>query len=617
MDKQKYQKELEVIDKAIDVCLYDRISTATATFGYLDRELNDVQSRLKEDGVNLSEEELNNLQDVFLEKKAEELKTLGSEIELPSSDTEFSISLDKNFRTFGLVIKTDRSDKIQAIYEEKYRYIKDTIVEWENEEDKTYSYKKVIYGKKNVGEVDIPNDEFLTYYEICKEFLDYSEKWKDCLGRLQEIKDKIREKLPDEFYRFILKMNTNDSNSLTDEVNKYTQSIYDRVMLDKEEFGKMAEKNQREYEINVVESGVFSEDYYVRITEFLQEGEEEKFKKFLLDYTFEKSKDDLYDFMTDYFYNQKSELNVDWAESYEDLDIDIYKTENGITFPISDALSIRCTLENYKQLARIDGFDELAKEVVELAWEGEKKEYKDEEYTLERLEALAGVNKHLSRYRANFQCYSELNYNVKELKELLVEEYISGMLELLEDAFLLYVEENKLYQNEFDGLVPLSEEDTLIYIDNKTQVYQEIVDNGGEINNMLASLHTLSMTVSSKFGREWYEKLSPNTHIILRYLSNEAIKSMQNMKNHQKLDIYSLNITTWYDSNLKTNCQSAIEFVENTKKVAKDLLSDDRAEKDGGVSEAVYDTVKKMEICLDEVKDLINKGISLTNEVIK
>lgn len=200
---------------------------------------------------------------------------------------------------------------------------------------------------------------------------------------------------------------------------------------------------------------------------------------------------------------------------------------------------------------------------------------------------------------------------------MLVEEYISGMLELLEDAFLLYVEENKLYQNEFDGLVPLSEEDTLIYIDNKTQVYQEIVDNGGEINNMLASLHTLSMTVSSKFGREWYEKLSPNTHIILRYLSNEAIKSMQNMKNHQKLDIYSLNITTWYDSNLKTNCQSAIEFVENTKKAAKDLLSDDRAEKDGGVSEAVYDTVKKMEICLDEVKDLINKSISLTNEVIK
>ena len=79
------------------------------------------------------------------------------------------------------------------------------------------------------------------------------------------------------FYQFILKMNTNDSNSLTDEVNKYTQSIYERVMLDREEFGKMAEKNQREYEINVVESGVFSEDYYVRITEFLQEGEEEKF----------------------------------------------------------------------------------------------------------------------------------------------------------------------------------------------------------------------------------------------------------------------------------------------------------------------------------------------------
>ena len=107
---------------------------------------------------------------------------------------------------------------------------------------------------------------------------------------------------------------------------------------------------------------------------------------------------------------------------------------------------------------------------------------------------------------------------------MLVEEYISGMLELLEDAFLLYVEENELYQNEFDGLVPLSKEDTLIYIDNKTQVYREIVDKGGEFNNMLASLHTLSMTVSSKFGREWYEKLSPNTHIILRYLSMKLLK---------------------------------------------------------------------------------------------
>lgn len=407
----------------------------------------------------------------------------------------------------------------------------------------------------------------------------------------------------------------NDKTLLADEVNKYTQSIYERVVSDKAEFGKMAEKNLKEYEINVVGSGAFSEDYYVRITEFLQASEKEKFQKFLLDYTFEKSKDDLYDFMTNYFHNQKRDLNIDWADTYEDLEIDIYKTENGITVPIKEPSSIRCTLENYKKLTRLDGVENLAGEIVDLAWEGEKKEYKDEDCTLELLEALAEISKHL-RY-ADFQCYSELNCNSKELKKLLADEYISGMLESLEDAFLLYVEENELYKNEFDGLVSLSEEDTLIYIDNKTQVYQEIVDNGGEINNMLASLHTLSMTVSSKFGREWYEKLSPNTHIILRYLSNEAIKSMQNMKNHQKLDIYSLNITTWYDSNLKTNCQSAIEFVENTKKVAKDLLSDDRAEKDGGVSEAVYDTVKKMEICLDEVKDLINKSISLTNEVIK
>ena len=134
---------------------------------------------------------------------------------------------------------------------------------------------------------------------------------------------------------------------------------------------------------------------------------------------------------------------------------------------------------------------------------------------------------------------------------------------------------------------------------------------------MLASLHTLSMTVSSKFGREWYEKLSPNTHNIFGYLGNEAIKSMQNMKIHQKLDVYSLSITTWYDSSLKATYQSIIEFVENAKKVAKELLSDERAEKDGGLVEAIYDTVKKMENCLEEIKDLINKSIALTNEVIK
>lgn len=136
----------------------------------------------------------------------------------------------------------------------------------------------------------------------------------------------------------------NDKTLLADEVNKYTQSIYERVVSDKVEFSKMAKENLREYEINVVEQGAFSEDYYVRITEFLQASEKEKFQKFLLDYTFEKSKDDLYDFMTNYFHNQKRDLNIDWADTYEDLEIDIYKTENGITFPISDALSIRCTL---------------------------------------------------------------------------------------------------------------------------------------------------------------------------------------------------------------------------------------------------------------------------------
>lgn len=407
----------------------------------------------------------------------------------------------------------------------------------------------------------------------------------------------------------------NDKTLLADEVNKYTQSIYERVVSDKAEFGKMAERNLKEYEINVVESGVFSEDYYVRITEFLQASEKEKFQKFLLDYTFEKSKDDLYDFMTNYFHNQKRDLNIDWADTYEDLEIDIYKTENGITFPISDALSIRCTLENYKQLARLDGVEDLAGEIVDLAWEGEKKEYKDEDYTLELLEALAEINKHL-RY-ADFQCYSGLDRNSKELKELLAEEYISGMFELLEDAFLLYVEENELYKNEFDNLVPLSVEETLIYIDKKTQVYQEIIDKNREFNNMLNGLHALTMTVLSKFGKEWYEKLSSNAHILFGHFSNEAVKGMQNMKVHQKLDVYSLNITTWYDLGLKDSYQSAIEMIENDKKVAKELLSDERAEKDGGVVEAIYDMVKKMETCLEEIKDLINKSIALTNEVIK
>lgn len=407
----------------------------------------------------------------------------------------------------------------------------------------------------------------------------------------------------------------NDKTLLVDEVNKYTQSIYERVMSDKAEFGKMAEKNSREYEINVVESGAFSEDYYVRITEFLQASEKEEFQKFLLDYTFEKSKDDLYDFMTDYFHNQKRDLNIDWADTYEDLEIDIYKTENGITLPIKEPSSIRCTLENYKKLTCLDGVGDLAGEIVDLAWEGEKKEYKDEDYTLELLEALAEISKHL-RY-ADFQCYSELNRNSKELKELLAEEYISGMFELLEDAFLLYVEENELYKNEFDNLVPLSVEETLIYIDKKTQVYQEIFDKDREFNNMLNGLHALTMTVLSKFGKEWYYKLSSDAHILFGHLSNETIKGMQNMKVHQKLDVYSLSITTWYDLGLKDSYQSAIEMIENDKKVAKELLSDERAEKDGGVVEAIYDMVKKMETCLEEIKDLINESISLTNEVIK
>ena len=39
----------------------------------------------------------------------------------------------------------------------------------------------------------------------------------------------------------------NDKTLHADEVNKYTQSIYERVVSDKAEFGKMAEKNLGNY----------------------------------------------------------------------------------------------------------------------------------------------------------------------------------------------------------------------------------------------------------------------------------------------------------------------------------------------------------------------------------
>ena len=49
---------------------------------------------------------------------------------------------------------TSKGENIREIYEEHYRYIKRVDTEWEREEDKSYSYKVNVYGKKNVEEVD-------------------------------------------------------------------------------------------------------------------------------------------------------------------------------------------------------------------------------------------------------------------------------------------------------------------------------------------------------------------------------------------------------------------------------------------------------------------------------
>ena len=67
MDKQQYQKELKVIDKAIDVFLNNTVSRSSASIECpKGRDFTNIQDRLREEGVVISQYTLQNLRDTFL-----------------------------------------------------------------------------------------------------------------------------------------------------------------------------------------------------------------------------------------------------------------------------------------------------------------------------------------------------------------------------------------------------------------------------------------------------------------------------------------------------------------------------------------------------------------------
>ena len=103
----------------------------------------------------------------------------------------------------------------------------------------------------------------------------------------------------------------------------------------------------------------------------------------------------------------------------------------------------------------------------------------------------------------------------------------------------------------------------------------------------------------------------------MHHATLDAIRALEDIKKYGKLNVYNLTLITENELLLQEGYQRWQERMENRKAFAKDLLSSDEAETDGGLRESVNSELKKMETCLEEIKDLINKSIALTNEVIK
>lgn len=588
MDKQKYQKESEVIDKAIDVFLNNTVSRSSASIECpKGRDFTKIQDRLREEGVVISQYTLRNLRDMFLERKAEGLRK-ESIVELPTNDTWVDITI-LSLGKIGFLMHTSKGENIREIYEGHYRYIK--------------------------AEVDLPIDEFLSCYEKCKDFLEYNEKWETCVEQLTEYVNREQGKIEEEFCQFVIETNNNKEN-LAKEIKELSEDVFKEIVRNKDDFSSIAKINLKANEIDI-----FEEEWgegYASLLDVLPPEQKENFKKYLVNNTFKTFKDDLDEYVEEMFVEVCREEGYD-STDYADWSFALIQTERGFTLPIENELAIECTLENFKKIAKIYNLNSTVEEIIELAWDGAKKEFNETECTPETFYHLLAVKEKLSK-GVNFRCGSFFNLDeVEKVKEALIEDFLDKMWGSAQEVYREFIQENDLYKEDSELLNTLTTEETKAFVDKKKEVYQEIMSKKEVLEDFRNHYLAILEDNGSMIKKDEAEKARSELFFVdgMHHATLDAIRSLENIKKYGKLNVYNLALITENELLLQEGYQRWQERIENHKVFVKGLLSSDEAETDGGLRESINSEVKKMETCLEEIKALINKSIAFTNEVIK
>lgn len=588
MDKQKYQKELEVIDKAIDVFLNNTVSRSSASIECpKGRDFTKIQDRLREEGVVISQYTLRNLRDMFLERKAEGLRK-ESIVELPTNDTWVDITI-LSLGKIGFLMHTSKGENIREIYEGHYRYIK--------------------------AEVDLPIDEFLSCYEKCKDFLEYNEKWETCVEQLTEYVNREQGKIEEEFCQFVIETNNNKEN-LAKEIKELSEDVFKEIVRNKDDFSSIAKINLKANEIDI-----FEEEWgegYASLLDVLPPEQKENFKKYLVNNTFKTFKDDLDEYVEEMFVEVCREEGYD-STDFADWSFALVQTERGFTLPIENELAIECTLENFKKIAKIYNLNSTVEETIELAWDGAKKEFNEAECTPETFYHLLAVKEKLSK-GVNFRCDSFFNLDeVEKVKEALIEDFLDKMRYSAQEVYREFIQENGLYKGDSELLNSLTTEETLVFVDKKKEVYQEIMSKKEVLEDFRNHYLAILEDNGSMIKKDEAKKARSDLFFVdgMHHATLDAIRALEDIKKYGKLNVYNLTLITENELLLQEGYQRWQDVIKTHRARAKKVMSEDNAETDGGLRESINSELKKMETCLEEIKDLINKSIALTNEVIK
>ena len=588
MDKQKYQKELEVIDKAIDVFLNNTVSRSSASIECpKGRDFTKIQDRLREEGVVISQYTLRNLRDMFLERKAERLRK-ESIVELPTNDTWVDITI-LSLGKIGFLMHTSKGENIREIYEGHYRYIK--------------------------AEVDLPIDEFLSCYEKCKDFLEYNEKWETCVEQLTEYVNREQGKIEEEFCQFVIETNNNKEN-LAKEIKELSEDVFKEIVRNKDDFSSIAKINLKANEIDI-----FEEEWgegYASLLDVLPPEQKENFKKYLVNNTFKTFKDDLDEYVEEMFVEVCREEGYD-STDYADWSFALIQTERGFTLPIENELAIECTLENFKKIAKIYNLNSTVEEIIELAWDGAKKEFNETECTPETFYHLLAVKEKLSK-GVNFRCGSFFNLDeVEKVKEALIEDFLDKMWGSAQEVYREFIQENDLYKEDSELLNTLTTEETKAFVDKKKEVYQEIMSKKEVLEDFRNHYLAILEDNGSMIKKDELGKARSDLFFVdgMHHATLDAIRALDDIKKYNKLNVYNLALLIENERLLQKGYQKWQDVIRTHRARVKKVMFEDNAETDGGLRESINSEVKKMETCLEEIKALINKSIAFTNEVIK